>query len=56
MIEVLRMREDLPKLPVKGEEFPVDPWEATVGSVLVEEIRLHRRSDGTEIVQILGFG
>jgi len=56
MIAVIRMREDLPKLPVKGEEFPVHPWEATVGSVLVEEIHLRRRPDGTEIVQILGFG
>ena len=56
MIEVKRKREDLPKRPAKGEEFPVHPWEATVGSVLVEEFHLDRRPDGTEIVRILGFG
>ncbi|MET4104545.1 hypothetical protein ACSSV8_003861 [Roseovarius sp. MBR-79] len=56
MITVLRGREDLPKLPEKGEEFPVRPSEATVGTILVEEVRLSYRPDGKEIVQIMGFG
>lgn len=56
MLVVERLRDELPELPIKGEEFPVHPWEATVGSILVEEVRIRRRSDGAEIVQIWGFG
>lgn len=56
MILVERLQDELPELPTKGEEFPVHPWEATLGYVLVEEIHIRRRSDGAEISQIWGFG
>ena len=55
MLKITRLRRELVDLPKRGEEFMVDPGEATIGSILVEKIFVSIRH-GEEIVHIWGFG
>ncbi|SFR47313.1 hypothetical protein SAMN04488005_2353 [Yoonia tamlensis] len=55
MIEIQRKRRELIELPIVGQEFVARPGETTVGSILIQEVRLDSRGD-EETVHILGFG